>query len=54
LSLDLTIGQIHVIAQRIQKIRACMVALAKRVANWKVLSNFLLVHFSNFSATKAN
>jgi len=28
--------------------------LAKIVANWKVLSNFILVQFSNFSATKAN
>jgi len=28
--------------------------LVKSVANWRVLSNFILVHFSNFSATKAN
>jgi len=28
--------------------------LANSVANWKVLSNFILVHFSNFLATKAN
>jgi len=54
LRLDLTIGLIHVIAQQIQKIRSCIVALAKCVANWKVLSNFILVHFSNFPATKVN
>jgi len=56
LRLDLTIGLIHVIAQQIQNIWACIVAcsLAKSVANWKVLSNFILVHFSNFSANKAN
>jgi len=48
LRLDLTIGLIHVIAQQIQKIQACIVA-------WqKVLGNFILVHFSNFSATKAS
>jgi len=54
MSFDITIGLIHVIAQQIQKIRACIVALAKSVANLKKLSNFILVYFSNFSATKAN
>jgi len=48
LRLDLTIGLIHVIAQQTQKIRACI------VANWKGLSNFILVSFSNFSETKTN
>jgi len=33
LRLDLTIGLIHVIAQQIQKIRACIVVLAKSDAN---------------------
>jgi len=40
--------------QQTQEIGACIVALAKSVANQKVLSNFILIHFSNFSATKAN
>jgi len=34
-------------------IRASIVVW-RSVANWKVLSNFILVHFSNFSATKGN
>jgi len=47
-----------------QKIRcevtkvACIVAVekyaTKSVANWKELSSFILVIFSNFSATKVN
>jgi len=32
-------------ANRYKKIRVCIVVLAKSVANWKVLSNFILVHF---------
>jgi len=56
LDLDLTIGLIHVIAQQVQKIRACIVAWRKVLPTdfIFVLSNFILVHFSNFSATKAN
>jgi len=54
LGLDLTIGLIHVIAKQIQKIRcevACTVATekyAKRVANRKELSSFILDIFLNF------
>jgi len=51
LRLDLTIGLIHVIATKNSSVHCC---LAKSVANWKVLSNFILVNFSNFLATKAN
>jgi len=59
LSFDLTIGLIHVIVQQI-KIRcevACTIAVetyAKRVANWKELSSFILDIFWNISAIKAN